>query len=500
MEFRQKILYILSSVFALVLFLVNLPCFDAFEAHHVGVTATFKAQEVKLLIAKVYYDVDQKHGGETCDDYDTCDTCDKGEWVEIYNPSQYAVDLKNWQICDNSACNVLSNTSLILNPGNFAIITEDNSTFDYWDVPNDVLKIVLGVAIGNELQNDADMVFLKSPSNNIVDQMNWGVPSLGWPNYNSSVWNPGILDAPEGHMLGRIPLNPGPGFYDTDSPADWQDYALPHVGSIRVYQDGHLVALDHDLYGDMESTITWEAENQNGPDSDLSIDLLYIMDTNSNGLQDELDEVYIIAEDIENTGSYDWIVHSYPGYIWIKVIATGPENFMISDSRVGYRIYEPKAPEGYELSGKASLDSKDATLENKEAQKEEIGKEDGQENENPENFDNYDESSATTDDSQDKDAQEETEGDLEESQDAQNDENVGADNGAANDTEEDSSQENSQEQEDGAQEDETEQENSSEDNSQTQTDEGENGENTESTEDSASDGGTTDNTEETPIE
>jgi len=166
----------------------------------------------RLVINEVYYDVGSGKGSEPAN-----------EWVEIYNGNSQSVDLQGWQLCDNQDCRSITTSSLVLNSGGFAVITNNESTWGYWAIPDGAIKIVLGSSLS--LANVADMLILKDKDNSIIDQMNWGTPSSSWPNYNVNLWNPGPSVA-EGHSLEREPAGK-----DTDTAADFVDRYPPTPGS-----------------------------------------------------------------------------------------------------------------------------------------------------------------------------------------------------------------------------------------------------------------------------
>jgi len=299
----------------------------------------------EILITKVYYDV--------CD-YQVCG-CDvkcaktincgeskgregKNEWIELYNPNNFDVNIKKWEICDKDDCRTINPNKSI--PANgFALMSHDNSTWThYWNVPDDVVKINLGVS-WMYLNNDNDMLVLKDKSGYIVDQMNWGTPDPTWTNANFGLWNPGAVDVIEGHMLGRIPLNPGPGYQDTDTPADWREYDVPEI-TILEPMKGYIWHIGG------VGEIRWEAKNPNGPDSDLLINIFYSADDGATWAN--------IIKETENDGKYDW--DPIPLYLTdekgkpyyvpspdarIKIVAIGPENFMIKSEEISDKFCPP---------------------------------------------------------------------------------------------------------------------------------------------------------------
>ena len=267
-----------------------------------------------MVINKVYYDVSADKGNEG-------DTSNPDEWIELYNPTDEDINIKNWSIVDNYAASTI-NANITIPALSFAVVSKNASTWapgtGYWDLPDGVIKIILGEKIGNGLANTADMLILKNADGNIVDQMNWGTPSPSWDNYNSNLWDPGVVDVDEGHMLARVPSG-----FDTDSVSDWQDLALPSL-TLDYPVGGETWYVGHDY------NIRWTATNPNGFDADLSIGIYYSKNRGNTWAA--------IATSTQNDGSYDWHVPLFikPGHYYvpssyarIKVVATGPENFMV---------------------------------------------------------------------------------------------------------------------------------------------------------------------------
>jgi hypothetical protein len=141
------------------------------------------------------------------------------EWVELYNPTDTDINLKNWTITDNFGTRTI-NANRIIEAGGFAIISKDNSTWTYWNEDPDARKIPLGNQIGDGLDDTGDHLILKNNTNNEVDRMSWGSDITGFtPTATNSAVAPG-------HSTSRT--SPG---LDTDSVGDWFDKANPDPGN-----------------------------------------------------------------------------------------------------------------------------------------------------------------------------------------------------------------------------------------------------------------------------
>lgn len=137
-----------------------------------------------------------------------------GEWIELYNVGDAAIDLRGWSLADAAARDVLPQHEL--NPGQFVVISASDSVRQsYPDFNGDL--IVLGGRLGNGLGNNGDRVMLSDASGAVVDAISWGT--------DRAVLDPSIPDAPAGHSIER--RVPG---VDTDTADDWLDNLSPSPG------------------------------------------------------------------------------------------------------------------------------------------------------------------------------------------------------------------------------------------------------------------------------
>ena len=271
---------------------------------------------------KIYYDPAPDHGIDV-----------DNEWVEIFNQTDSALDISNWAICDNTYCDPIPNTPPVP-PLGYMLITASTSTELFWDFKDTMpVAIIADGKIGKGLDNTNDMVILKRPDGVIVDQMNYGPnPYVNWPNYNSGIWNPGADDVAQGITLARNPSG-----HDTDGPGDWRKLGVPTVNLTNPNQSGNQTW----TWGSHRD-IKWSASNQNGPDMDLSVDLYLIKDLDHSQTITSADSVTPIILGTENDGLYTWQVPSgFLGYIWIKIVVTGPENPMLNDMMVSGKVFDP---------------------------------------------------------------------------------------------------------------------------------------------------------------
>lgn len=281
--------------------------------------------QTSLKINKVYYYADVNHGGAACDT--------DNEWVEIYNPTKEDINIKGWSICNSDSCDTMTNRDISIPAKGYAIITYKESTWSYWNIPEGSVKISLPSMIGSGLGNTADMVILKNASGESVDQMNWGSANSKWTNYNPGIWSKGVNVVGLGKILGRTSNG-----YDTDSVADWKTYDMPTVGV--KYPNGGETWIVGKTY-----TIRWTADNPNGEDEDLSIDIYYSTDSGKTWAN--------IVRNTDNDGAFEWrlplnIKDGGSRYFTssdksrIKIVATDyTRNFMLTGRDVSDRDFCP---------------------------------------------------------------------------------------------------------------------------------------------------------------
>ena len=99
-----------------------------------------------------------------------------GEWVELYNPYSYPLDLSNWTISDTSGNEFIFPNNTVLNQDDYLIVSSDKIAFnnDYPYVQNLIGNFNFGLA------NYGDLVLLKDENGIVKDSVfyNYRYP---WP-------------------------------------------------------------------------------------------------------------------------------------------------------------------------------------------------------------------------------------------------------------------------------------------------------------------------------
>jgi len=192
-------------------FTVNFPTSadNNFQAKSVTVDLTFGViSGDNVVINEVFYTVDSKHGLDSPKDRNDRKSGQNNEWLELYNPTERDISLKNWSLVDNSGIQSKINANKILKAGGFLLVSKDASTWKYWDIKPAKDTLELGNQLGDGLDNTGDQLILKNATGVEVDRMGWGTGMA------------------TGHSTER--LTPG---FDTNKTSDWIDRFPPTPAS-----------------------------------------------------------------------------------------------------------------------------------------------------------------------------------------------------------------------------------------------------------------------------
>ena len=161
-----------------------------------------------LVINEVYYFGEGRKLGQN------------DEWVELFNPTDHDISLKNWTLTDNSEIVTTIKANKTIKANNFVILAKSASTFAKFGIASSALKVELGNQIGNGLDNTGDHLILKDPAGQEIDRMSWGTDVAG---FTQNAANPVVSS---GSSTER--LTPG---FDTDTFSDWHSQTPPKPGS-----------------------------------------------------------------------------------------------------------------------------------------------------------------------------------------------------------------------------------------------------------------------------
>ncbi len=176
-----------------------------------------------IVINEVYYKVDSNHGLESVKDRINSEkgkkTGQNDEWIELYNPTDHDISLKNWTLTDNTNKPTIIHPNKIIKKGGFALVAKDASMWKFWNEDSNALKVETGNQIGDGLDNNGDHLILKNSSGIEVDRMSWGTDTSG---FTPPAVNPVV-------SLGSSTERLVPGF-DTNQALDWESQTPPTPG------------------------------------------------------------------------------------------------------------------------------------------------------------------------------------------------------------------------------------------------------------------------------
>jgi len=128
----------------------------------------------------------------------------EGEWIEVYNPATYALDIRGLRVRDGSASSPISGstTPLLVPPRGYAVLGRTD-TLGISGGPRRALATYAMVALNN---SGTETVSLEDEMGTVIDTLMYG---SGWPNTSgrSKSLLPTILDA----VMNNSPTNWCPG-------------------------------------------------------------------------------------------------------------------------------------------------------------------------------------------------------------------------------------------------------------------------------------------------
>lgn len=207
-------------------FLVDFPSTagNLFQAKSVIADLTFGVRTGdNIVINEVFYNVDEKHSlrenrGRGAADINTGL---KFQWIELYNPTDHVISLKNWRIYNETGKSFDIHPNKKLKAGQFALLSHDGSLWRFWNnVAGGALRIEIGAHFARGLDIDGDVLILKNPSGAEIDRMSWGDNTSG---FTPPAANPKVE---RGHSTERQV----PGF-DNDVASDFINRSSPSPGN-----------------------------------------------------------------------------------------------------------------------------------------------------------------------------------------------------------------------------------------------------------------------------
>ncbi|MFZ1320210.1 MAG: lamin tail domain-containing protein [Ignavibacteria bacterium] len=116
------------------------------------------------------------------------------EWIELYNGFQMPVNLKKWKYVEFSSSKNLSDSDLVLDPGQYLVIARDSTLFNSFSYLNSISDSYKVIFISSmSLSNSGERILITDSLNNSIDAVS----------YEASFHNPNLIDT-KGISLEKI--------------------------------------------------------------------------------------------------------------------------------------------------------------------------------------------------------------------------------------------------------------------------------------------------------
>ncbi len=156
-----------------------------FAGDSIEIISHFTPQEVKTynLIAKVFHpededtlnnifnitiDVSLPEGTILISEIMYAPLGDEPEWVEIYNASEGAVNLKNWQISDAVSKVTITDKDFLIHPNEYLVLSKDSSILNFYQIPSQIITLSLPT-----LNNTEDAVVIYDHTGAKIDSVRY---------------------------------------------------------------------------------------------------------------------------------------------------------------------------------------------------------------------------------------------------------------------------------------------------------------------------------------
>ena len=129
------------------------------------------------------------------------------EWIELYNPSNVSIDVKNWTIDDGGEKDTIigdlehGNGTTIIPPHCYAILTDQGTkVYENFTIPKNTIKLYVDDSslCGYGLNNEEEKLILSDSSGKIIDAIEWGFDYIDVPGLPAYSVN-------KGNSLSRYP-------------------------------------------------------------------------------------------------------------------------------------------------------------------------------------------------------------------------------------------------------------------------------------------------------
>lgn len=95
------------------------------------------------------------------------------EWVELYNRTDQAVNIKKWRFSDAASTATITTNDIFIQPKDYIVLTQDSSILNFYNVPVQIVRFNLPI-----LNNTGDNVVLRDSLGILIDSLtylsSWG--------------------------------------------------------------------------------------------------------------------------------------------------------------------------------------------------------------------------------------------------------------------------------------------------------------------------------------
>ncbi|MBI1939360.1 MAG: lamin tail domain-containing protein [Ignavibacteriales bacterium] len=100
-------------------------------------------------------------------------TGDEPEWIELFNRSERAINLKNWRVGDSGSQTLITTTDYFVEPEEYVIAARDSALLNFYNITSKIFAVTIP-----SLSNNGDDVILRDSYNKIIDSVkylsSWG--------------------------------------------------------------------------------------------------------------------------------------------------------------------------------------------------------------------------------------------------------------------------------------------------------------------------------------
>ncbi len=112
---------------------------------------------------------------------------DEPEWLEIYNNSDFTINLKNWRIWDRSSSKIISDENLFLEKNKYLVIAKDNTIQDFYEIPSELLILEFP-----SLNNTDEELKITNENGTLIDtiyyESNWNTENFSLERKDSHIF------------------------------------------------------------------------------------------------------------------------------------------------------------------------------------------------------------------------------------------------------------------------------------------------------------------------